>query len=233
MVDHPTRYLTGPLGQQTRPKAIEFRQITLVQAQQTLFEDVTLDMFEGESVALLGPPGSGKSALLACVQGLLQPTRGEVRVLGATLPPLPVEIRRQMGILPRQLDLARHETVAAYLQRFATYYDVHLNSKQITTYCAHYEIEPSLAVADLPGRQARIFALALSLVHDPHLVLLDEPLSGLSEADQDALWPYLQRIQREGRTLLCTFSLPLAEKYLNGYDLIARLEQRRLTRQKG
>ncbi len=231
MADHPTRYLTGPLGKQMRPKAIEFHQTTLVQERRTFLENITLDIFEGESVALLGPPGSGKSALLACVQGLMQPTQGEVRVLGAPLPPLPVEIRRRIGVLPQQLDLARHETVALYLQRFATYYDVHLNSKQISTYCAHYELDPSLLVTDLAGRQARIFALALTLVHDPRLVLLDEPLSGLSAADQDALWSYLQRIQREGRTLLCTFSVPLAEKYLSGYDLIVRLEQGRLTRQ--
>ncbi len=231
MADYPTRYLTGPLGKQTRPKAIEFHQTTLVQERRTLLHDVTLDIFEGESVALLGPPASGKSALLACVQGLIQPTRGEVRVLGTTLPPLPIEVRRQMGILPQQLDLARRETIAAYLQRFAAYYDVHLNSKQLTAYCTHYELEPSLQVADLSSRQARIFALAISLVHDPRLVLLDEPLSGLSAADQAALWPYLQRIQREGRTLLCTFSPPLAEKYLSGYDLIVRLEQGRLMRQ--
>jgi ABC-2 type transport system ATP-binding protein len=142
-----------------------------------------------------------------------------------------MEVRRQMGILPQQLDLARRETIAAYLRRFAAYYDVHLTSKQLTTYCASYELEPSLQVASLSCRQARIFALSLSLVHDPRLVLLDEPLSGLSAVDQSAIWPYLQRIQREGRTLLCTFSSPLAEKYLSGYDLIVRLEQGRLMRQ--
>ena len=231
MADYPTRYLTGPLGKQVRPKAIEFHQTTFVQAQRTLLQDITLDIFEGESIALLGPPGAGKSALLACVQGLIQPTRGVVRVLGATLPPLPVEIRRQMGVLPQQLDPAAHETVGTYLQRFASYYDIHLNSKQITTYCTHYELEPSMQADTLSSLQARIFAFALSLVHDPRLVVLDEPLSGLSEPDQNALWFYLQRIQREGRTLLCTFSVPLAEKYLSGYDLIVRLEQGRLTRQ--
>ena len=231
VADYPTRYLTGPLGKQARPKAIEFYQTTLVQKQRILLHDVTLDILEGESVALLGPPLSGKSALLACVQGLMQPARGEVRVLGATPHPLPVEVRRQIGTLPLQLDLARRETVAAYLRRFAAYYDVHLTSKQLTTYCTSYELEPSLQVASLSSRQARIFALSLSLVHDPRLVLLDEPLSGLSAADQTAIWPYLQRIQREGRTLLCTFSLPLAEKYLSEYDLIVRLEQGRLMRQ--
>ena len=231
MADYPTRYLTGTLGKQMRPKAIEFHQTTLVQERRTLLHDVTLEVFEGESVALLGPPASGKSALLACLQGLMQPTQGEVHVLGATLPPLPVEVRRQMGVLPQHLNLTKHETIAAYLQRFAAYYDVHLTSKQLSAYCAHYELVSSRQVADLSSRQARIFALALSLVHDPRLVLLDEPLSGLSAADQAAIWPYLQRIQREGRTLLCTFSPPLAEKYLSGYDLIVRLEQGRLMRQ--
>lgn len=232
MADH-TRYLTGPLGKQTRPKVIGLHQITLMQEWQIVLKDATLDIFEGESIAFLGAPGSGKSALLACIQGQIQPVKGQVRVLGTTLPPLPPEIRHRIGVLPQQLEGGTHETLMAYLQRFASYHEVQLNTKQIMTYCAHYELSPARLVAKLNDLQKRIFALALALVHDPRLVLLDEPLAGLNEQDQAAFWTYLQRTQREGRTLLCTFTPPLAKKYLSGYDLIVRLEQGRLLRQEG
>jgi ABC-2 type transport system ATP-binding protein len=226
MADHAhARYLTGPLGKQTRPKVIEFRQLTLMQEGQTILQDVTLDIFEGESVAFLGEPGSGKSALFVCIQGQVQPTKGEVCVLGASLPPLLPEIRRQIGIMPQQLDLKTPETLAKCLQRFAAYHGIQLNSQQVKAYCAHYQLAPSASMTALTNLQARIFALALALVHDPRLVLLDEPLAGLSEVEQSIFWTYLQRTQREGRTLLCTFTPPLAQKHLSEYDLIVRLER--------
>ncbi len=232
MVDH-TRYLTGPLGKQTRPKVIELQQITLMQEWQTLLRDVSLDIFAGESIALCGAPGSGKSALLACIQGQIQPVRGKIRVLGAELPPLPPKLRRQIGVRPQQIERGTRETVAEYLLRFASYHAIKLNSKQIAMYCSQYELPPSHLVAELDSLQEHILALALALVHDPIVVLLDEPLAGLSKQDQMTLWAYLQRIQREGRTLLCTFTPPLAEKELNGYDLIVKLEQGRLFRLDG
>jgi len=230
MASH-ARYLTGPLGKHTRPKVIEIRQLTVLQGRQPVLRNITLDIFEGESGALLGPPDSGKSALLACIQGQLQPTTGELHVLGAALPPLPPEIRRQIGFLPAQLDRNTHESVAAYLRRFSLYHGIQLNSMQIRDYCAHYQLSPSMLVRELTTLQARIYALALALVHDPRLVLLDEPLAGLAEQDQAAFWTSLQRTQREGRTLLCTFTPPLAEKYLSGYDLVVRVKQGRLSRQ--
>jgi ABC-2 type transport system ATP-binding protein len=226
MADHaPARYFTGPPGQQERPKVVELRQLTLVREGHTILRDVTLDIFEGESVAVLGEAGSGKSALLACMQGQVQPTEGEVRVLGASLPPLLPAIRRQMGTMPEQLDLKTPETLARSLQRFAAYYDVQLTGRQVKAYCAHYRLAPAASVATLTGLEARIFALALALVHDPRLVLLDDPLAGLSAAEQPIFWTYLQEIRREGRTLLCTCTPPLAKKYLSEYDLIMRLEQ--------
>lgn len=232
MANH-ARYLTGPIGKQTRPKTIELRQLTTGPEQQPVLDDITLDIFEGEAVAVLGPAGSGKSALLACLLGNLRPTRGEIRLMGTVLPPLSPQIRRQIGIMPQQFDFQTHETVAAYLQRFASYYELQLTTRQIHAYCAHYQLPPSIQVTALTPLQARIFALALALVHDPLLALMDEPLAGLDEAELETFWPYLQRTQYEGRTLLSTFTLPLAQKYLSGYDLVMRLEQGRLIRQEG
>ena len=153
--------------------------------------------------------------------------------MGEALPPLPPQLRRQIGIMPQRLDFKTHEAVAVYLQRFARYYELQLTTEQINAYCAHYQLPPSIRVTALTSLQARIFALALALVHDPRLALLDEPLSGLDEAEQEAFWTYLQRTQYEGRTLLCTLTPPLAQKYLSGYDLVVKLEQGRLSRQEG
>lgn len=231
MANH-ARYLTGPLGKQMRPKVVKFHHLTVKQGWQPVLQDITLTIFEGEAVALLGAANTGKSALLACIQGQIQPVKGEISVLGASLPPLPPEIRRQIGVMPQQIDLHTRETVADYLRRFATYQAAQLNTEQIETYCAHYQLAPSTPTVHLTVLQSRIFALALALVHDPRLVLLDEPLAGLPEQDALAFWTYLERTLREGRTLISTFTPPLAEKHLNEYDLIVRLEQGHLLREK-
>lgn len=225
------RYLTGTLGKQTRPKVIEIHQLTLRQNQQARLHEITLDIFEGESVALVGSSTADKQAFLACLLGQMSPDQGEIRVLNTALPPLPSDIRRQIGVMPRPVEHLAHETVTAYLQRFAYTHRVQLTLEQAAAYCEHYQLRPSARVAELTHLQARVLSLAVALVHDPRLVLLAEPLADLNAQEQILIQDYLQRIQREGRTLLCTFSPPLAEKHFSGYDLLVRLEQGRLLRQ--
>ena len=226
-----TRYLTGTLGQHTRPKIIELRQLVVTREHQPILGEITLDIFEGESVALIGTSEFDKNALLACILGQIQPTKGEIRVLGTTLPPLPAEVRRQLGVMPRIVERQMSETIAAYLQRFAAYHAVPLTAAQLSAYCSQYQLAPSTLVRDLSNLQTRVLALALALIHDPRLALLIEPLTGLTEPEQIVMQEYLQRTQREGRTLLCTFTPPLAEKHFTGYDLSVKLEQGQLLRQ--
>lgn len=225
-----SRYLTGTLGKQTRPKIIELRQLTILQEHQPVLREITLDIFEGESIAIVGSSELEKNILLACILGQVQPAKGELRVLGTSLPPLSPKIRRQLGIMPQRVEPKTRETVAAYLQRFASYYNVQLTSAQLNAYCTHYRLVPSTWVEDLSHLQTRVLTLAVALVHDPHLALLLEPLTGLTEQEQNVMQDYLQRTQREGRTLLCTFTPPLAEKHFTGYDLIVKLEQGRFLR---
>jgi ABC-type multidrug transport system ATPase subunit len=225
------RYLSGALGKQTRPKIIEFLQLTVMQEHLPPLREITLDIFEGESVALLSSSEIEKNTLLSCILGQIQPTNGEIRVLGEPLPPLSPALRHQIGVMPEQLDHKARETVAACLQRFSAYYGVQLTHTQIALYCTHYQLPLSTQVTELSKLQMRILALALALVHDPRLALLIEPLTGLTESDQVSMQGYLQRAQSEGRTLFCTFSPPLAEKHFTGYDLMVRLEQGHLLRQ--
>ena len=187
--------------------------------------DVSLSIFEGESVAVIGPARAGKSELMACVQGLVQPDEGHLNVLGHEVPPVTAEMRRQIGVMPGQLERAERLLVANQVRRFAGYYNLDLSQAQVEEYCRHYALSSTWLVAQLSPPQLRALALSLALVHDPHLVLLDEPLAGLSDPDGLLIRQYLRRMQSEGRTLLVTFALPIAEEQLRGYDLIVTLEK--------
>ncbi len=203
---HHVRYLTGPLGKQMRPKIVELDHITIRRTRRSALEKITLHIFEGESVALLGSSEEEKYILTACLLGQIQPDSGTIRVLGTQLPPLPPEIRRQIGVMPRQVECRTSETVAHYLQRFSAYHGVQLTHAQVSLYCTRYELSPSRQVAELSRLQARVLALALAQVHDPRLTLLIEPLDELTEQEQIIVEGYLRRSQREGRTLLCICS---------------------------
>jgi ABC-2 type transport system ATP-binding protein len=229
MINHG-RFITGTLGQQARPKVIELHQLTVLQNEQPLLHKTTLTLFEGETAVLIGDSEQAKNALLACLLGQIQPAEGSIRVLGATLPPLPVALRRQIGVMPRQIESKTQETVSAYLQRFSAYHGVQLTRTQLARYCAHYQLSPDAPLQALDQLQMRVLALATALVHDPRLALLFEPLSELEEKERALLQGYLQQIQREGRTLFCTGTPPLDEKMFTGYDLMVRLEKGQLSR---
>jgi ABC-2 type transport system ATP-binding protein len=225
------RYITGPIGIQARPRVIVFDHLSAMHLGQTMLHDISLNVYEGESVAILGEPGAGKSMLLASIQGLVQPAQGHIHILGAEVPPVPSTIRRQIGVMPQHLNQPGKDTVADYLRHFAAMHEILLSQTQVNEYSHYYRLDPLSHISQLTALQLRILLLALGLVHDPRLVLLDEPLAGLSETGRPVIWQYIRRMQSEGRTLLMTFTSPLADEHLSGYDVIIELVHGRVVRQ--
>jgi ABC-2 type transport system ATP-binding protein len=197
-----------------------------------VLQDISLNIYEGESVAVIGPAGADKSLFLACVQGLVQPIKGHLHVMGVEVPPMIPAIRRQIGVMPHSLDYPEMFRVADLVRHFAGFYDLDLSESQVEEYCRHYALSSCSFVSQLTLPERRVLLLALALVHDPRLALLDEPLAGLSSADESLVWPYLRQIQSEGRTLLTTFTPPIAEEHLRGYDLIVMLDRGHIQSQK-
>ena|SRR5215469_3085220 len=224
------RYITGPIRIQARPRVIVFDHLSAMHLGQTMLHDISLTVYEGESVAILGEPGAGKSMLLASLQGLVQPVQGHIHILGAEVPPVPPTIQRQIGVMPQHLNQPGKDTVADYLRHFAAMHEILLSQAQVNEYSHHYRLDPLCQISQLTELQRRILFLALGLVHDPRLVLLDEPLAGLSAIDHPVIWQYMRQMQSEGRTLLTTFTPPLADEHLSGYDVIIELMQGCLVR---
>lgn len=222
------RYITGPLGKYTRPRIIRCEHLTVRQETRSPLHDLCLDIYEGEAVAVLGDDTAGKSALLACLQGMLRPTGGHLHVLSADIPPLPPNIRLQIGVLPRYLHLPEEATVLDALAYYASLYELYLNGSQLEKYIQGFHLHLDSVISQLSPLEYRLLAFALTLLHDPPLVLLDEPLDGLSEDDREIIWHYLRQIRREGRTQIATFTPPIAESLLNEYDVVIMLEEGRI-----
>lgn len=170
---------------------------------------VTLSVDEGEIVGLLGPNGSGKSTLLKIVAGLLSPTAGRCRLWGRS--PEDPAARRELGYLPEAPGFPPHLTGADLLR-----YHARLGGGSPDGLAARISgILDELELSEVAGRhvsgysrgQRQRLGLALSLIHDPRLVVLDEPMAGLDPAMALAVCRLCRRLKARGRTVVVSSHL--------------------------
>jgi heme exporter protein A len=164
--------------------------------------DLVLD--RGEVLLLLGPNGAGKSTLLRALAGLLRPTRGTVTVAGRALTRDDTEARRPIGLLSHQSLLYDELSLQENLELAATLYDLPDPRGQARAALVAQGLEDRLDSRPRQlsrGLQQRA-ALARALLHQPTLLLLDEPFTGLDALAGDRLQQQLHRLVAERRTLV-------------------------------
>jgi ABC-2 type transport system ATP-binding protein len=175
---------------------------------------VDLKVEEGEIVGFLGPNGAGKTTTLRMLTTLLEPTAGSATVAGADLLADPVGVRRRIGYVPQAIGQTMGGTDPAclveeeLLDQAALY---HLD-KADAARRAHLLIEQldlvgldKRLVKTLSGGQRRRLEIALGLVHEPPLVFLDEPTTGLDPQSRSNLWDHIRRLRSElGTTVFLT-----------------------------
>ncbi len=167
--------------------------------------DVSLSLFSGECVALVGPNGAGKTTLLRALTGVLRPTRGAVHLSGWDLARTPA-LRRAVGFVGHNPCLYGDLTAAENLRFYGRVYGVEALDERISSVLDEMDIA---AVADRPvrtlsrGTQQRI-SLARAMLHEPTVLLLDEPDTGLDQAAQSRVAALLRRWSAEGRAVLFT-----------------------------
>ena len=181
--------------------AIELRGVGKTFGRVQALRGLDLEVRRGELTALLGPNGAGKTTAIGLMQGLLRPTSGAVWVLGGD--PGDVATRTQVGAMPQESALPAALTVREAVTLFSRMYPAPL------------PVDEALALADLSplagrragalsGGQARRLAFALAVVGNPALLYLDEPTTGMDAGSRQAFWAAVERLKREGRTILLT-----------------------------
>ena len=166
----------------------------------TAVDGVSLAVPEGICFGLLGPNGAGKTTTIEIMEGILNPTSGEVRYRGA---PLGQRFKEEAGILFQKTALQDFLTVRQSLAMFRGLYDKGLEVDEIIRLCALEKLE-SRDNRKLSGGQLQRLLLAIALVNDPELLFLDEPTTGLDPQARRNFWELIQSIKARNKTIILT-----------------------------
>jgi ABC-2 type transport system ATP-binding protein len=164
---------------------------------------LNLEIQAGECFGLLGPNGAGKTTTIEILEGLLQPTSGQVSILGHSWQEDERTMREWLGISLQETRLSEKLTVRETIELFASFYREPRSSEEVLEQLQLTEKADSW-VGKLSGGQRQRLAVATALVCNPKILFLDEPTTGLDPQSRRQLWDIIRAFQRDGGTVLLT-----------------------------
>lgn len=208
------------------PPALEIRHLVKSYGTTQAVKDVSLIVPQGAFLGLLGPNGAGKSTTIKCTVGIAKITSGSIEIFGHDVERDYREARRHVGVAPQEFNIDIFGKVTNLLDYVAGYYgltkaerreriDVLITQFNLTAH-AHKTFQ------ELSGGLKRRLILARALVHDPMLLILDEPTAGVDVELRRELWGYLQHLSKEGKTIILTSHyLEEVERLADSYAFIS------------
>ncbi|MCA6115162.1 nodulation factor ABC transporter ATP-binding protein NodI [Bradyrhizobium sp. WSM 1738] len=162
----------------------------------------------GECFGLLGPNGAGKSTIARMVLGMVAPDTGKMTVLGEPVPARARLARARIGVVPQFDNLEIEFTVRENLLVFGRYFNMSAREVEAAVPAllefARLESKADARVAELSGGMKRRLTLARALINDPHLLVMDEPTTGLDPHARHQIWERLRLLLARGKTILLT-----------------------------
>ncbi|MBA7642598.1 Linearmycin resistance ATP-binding protein LnrL [subsurface metagenome] len=187
---------------------VEIQGLTKVFNGRKAVDDINLTIEKGEILGLLGPNGAGKTTTIAMLSTILPPTKGTATVDGYDIRRQPKEVRRVIGVVPQDVALYDDLTAAENLAYFGKLYGVvgERLKKRID------ELLRLVRLKDRANNRVKSFSsgmrdrlnLAVGLIHEPRLLFLDEPTTGLDPQARLAVWEMIKKLQAEGVSILLT-----------------------------
>ncbi|OQX33166.1 MAG: ABC transporter [Oceanospirillales bacterium LUC14_002_19_P2] len=190
-------------------RALQIRQLhkTYDNGHQAL-KGIDLDVQEGDFFALLGPNGAGKSTTIGIVSSLVNKTSGDVNIFGYDLNKDMSRAKRQLGVVPQEINFNQFEKTQDIVITQAGYYGISANEASARTelYLKKLGLWDKRNVQSrmLSGGMKRRLMIARALVHEPRLLILDEPTAGVDIELRRSLWEFLREINGKGTTVILT-----------------------------
>ena len=188
---------------------------------------IDLSVKKGDFFALLGANGAGKSTTIGLISSLLTKTAGTIVINGHDLDKHPVRAKKSLGLVPQEFNLNIFESCAQILHYQAGYFgmgrmEAHKRAEALLKQMGLWHKRDTI-VRHLSGGMKRRLMIARALIHQPPVLLLDEPTAGVDIEIRHAIWEFLRQINAEGTTIiLTTHYLEEAEQLCNQLAIIAQ-----------
>jgi len=160
----------------------------------------TCEVQRGEIFGLLGPNGAGKTTTLEIIEGLIHADQGSVQVCNGEMPQEAEKVRRRMGIQLQNSGLPNDITAGEAIKLFAAYRKVKVNDGLLNTF--KLDKLTTKKYSELSGGQKKSLQLCLALLHDPELVILDEPTAALDVETRNYLHAIIKDLKSRGKTVI-------------------------------
>ncbi|MBB5577203.1 MULTISPECIES: ATP-binding cassette domain-containing protein [Rhizobium] len=189
-------------------------------------DKITFEIPRGQIFGLLGPNGAGKSTTFKMLCGLLKPTNGEGRIAGFDLRRDTAEARNRLGYMAQKFSLYGDLSVSQNLQFFAGVYGLRGARKRervdLMTSIFDFRSRLSMSAKDLPLGLKQRLALACAVMHEPEVLFLDEPTSGVDPITRREFWTHINALVEKGVTVLVTTHFMDEAEYCDRISLIYR-----------
>lgn len=190
---------------QTEP-VIAAKRVNKAFGNKTVLSDITLEVHKAETFGLLGPSGSGKTTLVKLITGIDEVTSGDITVLGTAMPKL--SVFKQIGYMAQSDALYTELTARENLELFAALYGLkkHRRTARMLEVMELVSLHQHLnkKVGQYSGGMKRRLSLAIALLHNPPLLILDEPTVGIDPLLRQSIWNELKLLNSKGTTILLT-----------------------------
>jgi ABC-2 type transport system ATP-binding protein len=190
-------------------KALELDQVSKVyRGEVHAVKAISLEVNEGDFFALLGPNGAGKTSIIGIITSLVNKTSGTIRVFGHDLDKEVERVKSYIGVVPQEINLNAFEKAKDILVNQAGFFGIRRKE-------AIYRADKYLDLLQLKDKQNQIsrslsggmkrrLMIARALMHDPRLLILDEPTAGVDIEIRRSMWAFLDQINKDGKTIILT-----------------------------
>jgi ABC-2 type transport system ATP-binding protein len=169
-------------------------------------DDVGFQIHRGEIFGLLGPNGAGKTSTLSAIEGLLEPRSGTVSLDGIDIRRHPAQAKARLGVQLQATSFQSELTIQQIVRLYAGLYGVKLSDPEIADrlQMIGLEGEAGKPFKQLSGGQQQRISLDVAVIHEPVLLLLDEPTAGLDPQSRRRLWGRIEQLRQAGGSILLT-----------------------------
>ncbi|HET6867843.1 MAG TPA: ABC transporter ATP-binding protein [Solirubrobacteraceae bacterium] len=185
---------------------LHVRDLTVAYGPKTAVDAISFEIRRGEIFGLLGPNGAGKTSTLSAIEGLVKPRSGTILLDGIDSRSHPNQARARMGVQLQATSFQAELKITQIVRLYAGLYGVELSERQIADRLREIGLgdESNKPFKQLSGGQQQRLSLFIAVVHDPALLLLDEPTAGLDPQSRRQLWGRIENIRQGGGSILLT-----------------------------